>query len=148
MGHNKVMCVFNKTIFTNATIMDERTLKCDSPSLLNSQGYSMMTNKMLYYFIEVTIDGGREIAGPVQQFNYYKDPKITQISPGAGPTKGGSLVKVIGSGFNQEGACNKTVRFAVFETKPINETKDTTIWVKTPRVSVPDAVVVGVALNG
>jgi len=64
MGHNKVMCVFNKTIFTNATIMDDRTLKCDSPSLLNSQGYSMMTNKMLYYFLEVTIDGGREIAGP------------------------------------------------------------------------------------
>lgn len=64
MGHNKALCVFNKTIFTNATIMDERTLKCDSPSLLNSQGYSMMTNKMLYYFLEVTIDGGREIAGP------------------------------------------------------------------------------------
>lgn len=44
MGHDKALCVFNKTIFTNATIMDEFTIKCDSPSLLNSQGYSMMTN--------------------------------------------------------------------------------------------------------
>lgn len=44
MGHNKALCVFNKTIFTNATIMDGETMKCDSPSLLNSQGYSMMTN--------------------------------------------------------------------------------------------------------
>jgi len=40
------------------------------------------------------------------------------------------------------------VRFAVFETKPINETLDTTIWVRSPKVNVPDAVVVGVALNG
>jgi len=36
----------------------------------------------------------------------------------------------------------------VFEAKPFNETLDTTIWVKTPRVKIPDAVVVGVALNG
>jgi hypothetical protein len=38
--------------------MDERTMKCDSPSLLNSQGYSIMTNQMLWYDLEVTIDGG------------------------------------------------------------------------------------------
>lgn len=64
MGHNKAMCVFNKSIYTNATIMDEHTMKCDSPSLLNSQGFSMMTNVMVWYYLEVTIDGGREIAGP------------------------------------------------------------------------------------
>lgn len=59
MGMNKAYCVFNKTIFTNATIFDDNTLKCDSPSLLNSQGYSMMTNHMLFYYIEITIDGGK-----------------------------------------------------------------------------------------
>jgi len=61
-----VYCIFNKTIFSNATIMDDGTMKCDSPSLINSQGYSMMTNKMMWYFLEVSIDGGREIAGPGQ----------------------------------------------------------------------------------
>lgn len=35
MGHNKALCVFNKTIFTNATIMEPDIIKCDSPSLLN-----------------------------------------------------------------------------------------------------------------
>jgi hypothetical protein len=40
------------------------------------------------------------------------------------------------------------VRFATFEVKPINDTTDTTIWVKTPKVKIPDAVVVSVALNG
>ncbi len=64
MGHNKVMCVFNTTIFTNATIMENNIIKCDSPTLYNQQGFSMMTNEMIWYWLEVTIDGGREIAGP------------------------------------------------------------------------------------
>jgi hypothetical protein len=100
MGHNKALCVFNKTIFTNATIMDGSTIMCDSPSLLNSQGFSMMTSKMLWYNVEITIDGGREITGPEQKFTYYKDPKITDITPGSGPVKGGTTVKIVGSGFN------------------------------------------------
>jgi hypothetical protein len=64
LGENKVLCVFNKTIFTNATIMESDVLKCDSPSLYNSQGYSTMGKDMMYYFLEVTIDGGNYIAGP------------------------------------------------------------------------------------
>ena len=79
---------------------------------------------------------------------YYKDPKLTDIKPNSGPTKGGTTVRVLGSGFNQEGACNKTLRFATFEVKPMNETNDTCIWVKSPAVKIPDAVVVSVALNG
>lgn len=60
---------------------------------------------------------------------YYKDPKLTDIKPNQGPIKGGTTVKIFGSGFNQEGACNKTLRFATFEVKPINSTLDNTIWV-------------------
>jgi len=85
-----VLCVFNKTIVTNATIMDEETIKCDSPSLLNAQGYSKMTDHMLWYDIEITVDGGRERAGPGQKFNYYRDPKILDISPNSGPVTGGT----------------------------------------------------------
>lgn len=58
--------------------------------------------------------------------------------PNSGPVKGGTKVKIVGSGFNQEGACNKTVRFSVFETKPINATNDTFMWVKAPAVNNPD----------
>ena len=32
LGHNKIMCVFNETIFTNATIMDNTLVYCDSPA--------------------------------------------------------------------------------------------------------------------
>jgi hypothetical protein len=64
MGRDQVLCIFNKTIYTNATIMDSETIKCDSPSLLNAQGYSKMTDHMLWYDVEITVDGGRERAGP------------------------------------------------------------------------------------
>jgi hypothetical protein len=35
MGHNKALCIFNKTIKTNATVLDINTLVCHSPSLFN-----------------------------------------------------------------------------------------------------------------
>ena len=108
----------------------------------------MMTNEMIWYWLEVTIDGGREIAGPKQKFMYYKDPKIVQLIPDSGPTRGGTKVKVIGNGFTQEGACNRTTRFAVIEVKPINITNDTIMHVKTPKVPIPDATVFAIALNG
>ena len=44
LGHNKAVCIFNGSIITNATIMDGETMMCDSPTLLNRQGYSRMTN--------------------------------------------------------------------------------------------------------
>ena len=64
LGPNKAQCVFNKTIFTNATVFDVDTLVCHSPSLLNEQGYSMIRDKMIWYEFEVTINGGRDIYGP------------------------------------------------------------------------------------
>lgn len=55
---------------------------------------------MIFYYLEVTIDGGREIAGPAFKFMYYKDPKLTDIKPPRGPLAGNTIVKVLGSGFN------------------------------------------------
>jgi hypothetical protein len=60
-----------------------------------------MTDHMLWYDVEITVDGGRERAGPSQRFNYYRDPKILDILPNSGPLSGGTKVKVIGSGYNQ-----------------------------------------------
>lgn len=151
MGHNKVMCVFNSTIFTNATIMDSETIKCDSPAFLDKFGHSLIRTGSEFYNVEVTIDGGHQIEGPYQKFMYYRDPDILVISPPRGPISGGTKVRVDGKGFNQEGACNKTVRFATMETKPINETEDTRLFITapgTPMVKHPDQVVVSVALNG
>ena len=59
-----------------------------------------MTNEMVYYYLEVTIDGGKGIYGNKQKFTYYKDPTILDISPNSGPTRGGTTVAVKGKGFN------------------------------------------------
>ena len=65
MGRNKAMCVFNKTIFTNATVMEDDVMMCDSPSMLNQFGYSkIIGNEIVFYYLEVTINGGRDIEGP------------------------------------------------------------------------------------
>jgi hypothetical protein len=42
LGTSKALCVFNNTIFTNATVFSDTLLYCDSPVFQNSQGYSLM----------------------------------------------------------------------------------------------------------
>lgn len=60
LGHDKTMCVFNETIFTNATIMDDTWIMCDSPAFQNSQGYSLInTLANNFYTLRLTIDGGK-----------------------------------------------------------------------------------------
>lgn len=60
----------------------------------------MMKNEMMYYYIQITIDGGHEIDGPPFKFNYYKDPKIYSLTPDSGPISGGTLVNLIAAGLN------------------------------------------------
>ena len=105
-------------------------------------------NQVIWYSIEITIDGGRELAGSSFRFNYYREPTISDILPNSGPMRGATNVNILGKGFNQEGACNKTLRFSVFEVKPIQNTYDTSAIVLSPPANNPDAVVVGVTLNG
>jgi len=56
----------------------------------------MMKDKMLWYELEVTINGGREVYGPSSKFFYYKDPQIKELVPNSGPISGGTHVKVVG----------------------------------------------------
>lgn len=115
-----------------------------------------MKDDNFYYFLTVSIDGGRERNGPRKKFTYYKDPKLTNITPYSGPIKGGTDVRIDGKGFAHRGACNRTVRVATNEVKPFYNEKDKTnttvddskIYFTSPAVKIPDATVVSVALNG
>ena len=42
LGRNKALCVFNSSIYTNATVMSPNLIYCDSPPLQNDQGYSWL----------------------------------------------------------------------------------------------------------
>ena len=99
LGRNKAMCVFNHTVFTNATIMSDELMYCDSPALLNVQGYSLLNgDDTNFYNLQVTIDGGHMIAGTPQKFSYYQQVIVKDVSPNKGPLSGNTeiLVNVTG----------------------------------------------------
>ena len=143
---NEVKCVFNRTIFTNATVMDENTIKCDSPSVLNYNGIN--ENNITYANLEISINS-KDFNGPEQKFYYYVSPFISNVNPIFGPIEGGTDVDIYGGVFNQEGACNVTVRFATYHVKPeLDNIKSDNIKVKSPNTNYTGSVVVQVALNG
>jgi hypothetical protein len=113
MGFDKVKCVFNGTIFMNATIMSAEHLVCDSPPLPPSQGFAEAGAP--FYFVSVTMNGGKEISNTTLRFTYYIDPIIKSITPNKGPLRGGTVSRLFGSGFNQEGVCNVTVRYGAIQ---------------------------------
>lgn len=94
------MCVFNKTKFTNATVLNANQILCDSPSILNKQGSSEIQDpKYAFYTLDVSIEGGAQASNSALRFSYYQEPKITRISPGSGPIRGGTTVVLSGTGF-------------------------------------------------
>lgn len=54
MGFGKVKCLFNGT-HTNATIIDDKTLYCDSPRLTDEQ--IGLETKWLKSHVQVTLNG-------------------------------------------------------------------------------------------
>ena len=144
---NDVKCVFsgnNKTIFTNATVMSDTQIKCDSPSVLNHEGINI--NGIANYSLQITLNG-EDINGPEQLFMYYKSPIITNVNPMLGPIEGGNNINITGFDFNQPGACNVTARFATYQTKPY-KIDNTYMMVKAPEANLTGSTVVQVSLNG
>ncbi len=97
MGFGKVKCIFNLTYVMNATIMEQDVIKCDSPPLPPSQGYSE-TGGVPFYNISITLNG-KEISESKIKFIYYIDPSIKSITPGLGPLKGNTSSLIKGLGF-------------------------------------------------
>lgn len=84
-GFGLAKCVFNETYFTNATVVDNTTLYCNTPELnTDDEGFDEM-----YYRIYVSLDG-ENFSDDSVIFNYYDDLKITEVNPWLGPMKGGT----------------------------------------------------------
>lgn len=100
----------------NATIMDSETIKCDSPPLPEGMFISNGTQAP-WYNISITLNG-RENAAVKGAFTYYIDPIFKSIMPNLGPLSGGTVSKIEGTGFAQDGVCNVTVRYGALTQKP------------------------------
>lgn len=143
-GFDMVYCVFNHTIFMNATVLEPNEIRCSSPRVLNRFGVN--EKNIHFYDVEITLNR-KDMSGPAKRFYYYREASIKSIVPSGGPIEGDTLVKITGKGFKPECACNVTVRFGTFQVRPINFTSDT-IYVKSPNVSIGDEVVVSYGING
>lgn len=145
MGLNKAKCIFNGKKAMNVTIIDETTLLCSSPPLTRSE--SLMAWKDMRHTLEVTLNGAETTTSGVK-FAYYPDPEISSVSDSnMGPVSGGTNSSITGRGFKHENVCNLKIRYGALETTPeiVNGTFVKTI---SPRVSVPDSVVLSPSGNG
>ncbi len=115
------VCIFNNTIFTNATVMDENTLYCDSPPFQNAQGYSLLGSNGIdgnFYTFQISLDGGHQKDGGDSKFLYYSNPKMLGVTPFGGPIQGGTKVSLNVAGLKQKEICDLRVRFSTTEIVP------------------------------
>ena len=63
-----------------------------------------------------------------------------------GGVEGDTTVKIMGSGFDQPGACNITTRFATYHAKPL-KVEDDYFLVKSPKENYTGSVDVKVSLQ-
>mmetsp|Transcript_43393 Transcript_43393/g.41842 ORF Transcript_43393/g.41842 Transcript_43393/m.41842 type:complete len:169 (+) Transcript_43393:1599-2105(+) len=103
-----------------------------------------------FYFVQITLDGGKTLVNSGLKFEYYRDPIIEALTPNKGAMKGGTHVMMSGWGYKQEAACNVTVRWGAVTQNITNHTNftDSLINITSPPSRVPARVVVSIALNG
>ena len=135
LGHNQAICVFNGTKKSNATVISEKLIICDTPSMMNKQGYPEVIDPTgQFTTVEVSIDGGLISSHNEQQFQYYSQPKIKSIDPPNGPIKGGTTVTITGEGFSHSAAYKRLVRIGHINIAPISYSNTTMVF-KSPPVA-------------
>ena len=97
--------------------------------------------------VQVTLDGGIRLSAGSAPFEYYNQPKVTEISPANGPIKGGTTVTLKGEGFGQDSAYRRVVRLGYLQVVPEAHTDGTMTFIA-PAVGVPNTAAVSVSLNG
>lgn len=83
------------------------------------------------------------------QFDYYPDPHISGTKDAnVGPITGGTTSNLTGIGFQHPNVCRLRVRYGALETTPTEVISDSNMKTTSPRVNVPDAVVLAASGNG
>ena len=148
LGRDASLCVFNRTVFTNATVLSDSLIVCDTPSILNKHGYSEVPEGGLSaYSVGISLDGGLQISETTALFRYYREPTVTHVSPALGPLKGGTTVNINGSGFGQTNGCKRVVRLGHVLVEPSSFTNDTMVFVS-PAAHEPSTTSLAISLNG
>ena len=81
--------------------------------------------------VRVTTPGGTSTTGSADQFTYDATPTVTAVSPAAGPTAGGTVVSVTGTGF-ADAIATTGVQFAGTNAASFTINSDTSISANVP----------------
>jgi hypothetical protein len=158
LGRDEALCSFrngkdskalsstgHSVIMTNATIINQTLIICDTPSLLNKQGYAVDADNA-WVEVTVSLDGGNHMSNTSARFDYYVDPVIKSVEPPLGPTIGDTVVTLNGTGFDSKVACKTVIRLGVLEVHPASVT-NTTMQFRSPRSPIPGTTTVAVSHN-
>ena len=109
---------FGTTAATNLTVVSDTTITADSPA-----GTGVVD-------VTVTTPAGTSAPSPADQFTYTAvvAPVVTGMSPTSGPTAGGTLVTITGTGFTGATA----VDFGTTAATDLTVVNDTTITADSP----------------
>jgi hypothetical protein len=158
LGRDQIMCGFKQedtsnavdggsgVILTNASIINSTFVVCDSPSMMNKQGYAVDADNA-WFDVFITLDGGSQLSDSSGRFEYYADPFINELSPALGPMNGGTIVTVNGTGFDQNTTCGIIIRLGIIELRPMSVTNESMIF-KAPKSPLPGTAAFSVSLNG
>ena len=138
----KVKCIFGGIEQTDATIISDTEIRCDSPDI------HLKNYQQTFFNFSVSLNGNdQSTAAIMPQFAFYDFHTLTDMNPKFGPLEGSTQSYVYGSGFAQKGVCNVTVRFGASEVSVVSY-NDTIILVNSPEVGNPGTSIVQVSLNG
>ena len=88
--------------------MSPNLIYCDSPPLQNEQGYTWLNSNdhmvgnsggdnehgKNFYYVQLTIDGGRNVTALDKVFNYYNQVEVRDVTPDHGPITGKTDITV------------------------------------------------------
>jgi hypothetical protein len=160
LGRDQILCAFKQedssnfyldggkqpVVLTNASIINSTFVYCDSPSLLNKQGYAIEADNA-WFDVYITLDGGTTLSDSNGRFEYYSEPFIYDLQPALGPMNGGTIVTVNGTGFDQNTTCGIIIRLGIIELRPLNITNETMTF-RAPKSPLPGTATFSVSLNG
>jgi hypothetical protein len=81
--------------------------------MLNKQGFPIVDPDSAYWDVGVSLDGGSGLSETFGRFDYYADPVIKTVEPQLGPTYGGTLITLTGTGFDANQTCDPEVKLGI-----------------------------------
>jgi hypothetical protein len=118
---------------SNVVVVNANTLTCISPA--EPAGAVNVT---------VSTEGGTSASVSADKFTYYAVPAATSISPSSGPTTGGTVVTLTGSGF----VTGATVKFGTVAATSVSVASPTSITCKSPAEAAGTVYVTVTTLGG